>query len=135
MADLDVTDLMDDPDLVSCFKVTRGAETVDGHGRTKITPATPIPQEVWGVVLPISARTMNMMPDAINVSGAIEIWSKYRLEGPSQTTQADTVLWQGNTYLVANVQSLTNFGRGFVHAVCQLKDLLAAPPTRIVSTR
>jgi len=133
MAELDVSELMSDPDFISPFQVIRSGETIDVHGRTLLAPQPT--KKIFGVIFPISARTMNMLADAINVNGAIEIYTKFRLEGSSKTTQADTVFWQNNTYVVANVQSLTHFGLGFVHAVCQLKDLVAAAPNPTVIDR
>src|ERR1700757_3909020 len=133
MAELDVSELMNDPDFVSTFYVTRTQQVVDAHGRAQ--DGTASRQKLIGVVLPISARTMNIMQDSINVNGAIEIYTKYRLEGPSQTTKPDTVEWQGNTYLVANVQPYTAFGAGHVHAVCQLRDLVAPSPSPTIIAR
>jgi galactose-6-phosphate isomerase len=133
MAELDVSELMTDPDFVSSFTVIRAGQTIDEHGRAQV--AAQAPKKILGAVFPISARTMNMMPDYVNVNGSIEIYTKFRLEGPSTTTQADTVIWQGNTYLVANVQSYSHFGAGHIRAVCQLKDLLANAPSNTVSSR
>jgi len=132
MAELDVSELMTDPDFITKkpFTVIRKQQVVDQHGRAQ--PGQTNMQQVIGAIYPISARTMNLMQDQINVNGAIEIYTKYRLEGPSNTTYGDTIEYAGNTYLVANVQWYGDFGAGFVHAVCQLRDLLAASPNPTV---
>jgi hypothetical protein len=123
VAEIDVTEILADPDLADSFVVTRTRQITDTHGRTvALQPST---TTVVGVVQPMSGRTLNMMPDMVNVSGAIELWTTYRLEGPSETTQSDVVTWQGRNYMVQNVQPFTNYGQGYVHAVCQLIDLVA----------
>src|SRR3954466_5186053 len=102
MAFLDVSELMSDPDLCSTFVVTRAQQTIDDKGRGGLGGSTT--RTIIGVVLPASGRTMNIMPDLTNVNGVIEIWTKYRLEGPSDTTQADIITWQGRRYIINVVQ-------------------------------
>lgn len=133
MAQLDVTEILNDPMLVSSFSVVRAGQVIGNDGRASAGAARP--KGIYGVVTPASPRSMEMLPDMVNVHGAIEIYTKFRLEGPSRTTQADTIQWQGNTYTVAAIRSYTNYGRGFTVAVCQLKDLLAASPNRSVTDR
>lgn len=131
MANLDVTELMSDPDFVSPFTVTRQGQLIDSFGRRGVSSTRK--QKIFGSIQPVSARTMEVQPNLTNVSGAIEIWTQFRLEGPSTTTEADTVTWNGNDYVVVNVESFTNFGRGYVHAIAQLRDLLAASPATSVT--
>ena len=133
MAQLDVTEILNDPMLVSTFGVIRAGQIVGNDGRA--SAANNNPKQIYGVVTPASARSLEMLPDMTNVHGSIEIYTKFRLEGPSRTTQPDTIQWQDNIYTVVSVRSYTNYGRGFTVAVCQLKDLLAASPNRTVIDR
>jgi|GEM_PF-1270746 hypothetical protein len=128
MTDLDIgLDLFSSPELMSWFVITRAQQTVDNNGRAQA--GTTITKKVFGSVQPASGRTLHMMPDLVNVSGVIDIYTKFRLEGPSDTTTADNITWQGRDYTVATVQSYTNWGAGWVHAICTLKQLTAQSPT------
>jgi hypothetical protein len=123
MAEIDVTEILDDPDLADTFVVTRTQQINDNHGRA--VALQPVKSTVVGVVQPMSGRALQMMPDMVNVSGAIEVWTRFRLEGPSENTQADVITWQGRNYMVQNAQAFTNFGQGYVHAVAQQIELVA----------
>jgi hypothetical protein len=129
MAELDVSEALDSPEFLDTFYVTRAQQVIDRHGRAH--PARSNKTLIPGVVQAAGGRTLNMMPDLVSVNGVIDIWTRFRLEGPSDTTQADVVTWQDRDYTVATVQSWTNYGRGFVHAVCQMKELTADAPTRV----
>jgi hypothetical protein len=132
MAQVDVTELLDDADFIDWFNVTRSQQVIDRHGRA--AAGTTSKPKIWGVVQPVSGRTMRRLPDSVIVDGAIEIWSRFRLEGPSDTTQADLITWKGKQYRVATVIDWTNYGQGFVHVVCELTDLLPSAPTRNVTS-
>jgi hypothetical protein len=127
MALIDTSELMSDPDFIDSFTVTRQQQTIDQHGRTV---GSAILTTAYGSLQAASGRAMEMLPDTVRISGAIEIYTKFRLEGPSETTQADLINWQGSIYIVQNVQPWTNWGNGFVHATCTLYDLLAPAPAR-----
>jgi hypothetical protein len=134
MPNIDVVDILTDPDIANdVFQASRAQQIIDSNGRVTAVAPRVFPNLV-GSVQPMSGRTLNMMPDMVNVSGAIEIWTQFRLEGPSDTTQADVVTWNGRDYLVVNAQSYTNYGRGFVHAVCQLMQLVASSPNSNIIT-
>lgn len=133
MSDLNVDDIILDSDLsFHRFGVIRQQQTVDAHGRVvPFNPDQPYMQFV-GCVQPASGRTLEMLPELTHVSGVIEIWTRYRLEGPSDTTQADIILFGGRSYIVYTVQPWFGWGAGFVHAVCQLYNLLAKSPAKRV---
>ena len=131
MSGINVDDVITDPDMGSQrFSVIRQGASTDSHGRTlppdPTLPATP----AVGAVQPASGRTMAMNPELSNVSGVIEIWTQFRLEGPSDTTQADIILYKGRTYMVHSVQPWIEWGQGFIHATCTLYNLVGPSPTR-----
>lgn len=121
MPDLDVTDLMTDPDLASQFRVIRSQETIDEHGRPQFTPRNYV---TYGSVQPASGRTLQLLPDLANVSGSIEIYTRFRLQENDGTFAADQVVWQNKTYLIMTVVDWSAFGRGWVRAVGTLQNLV-----------
>lgn len=123
MAQIDVSDVVLDPDFQDSFTVIRSIETVDGHGRGQLTPT---PTLAWGVVQAASGRTMELTPDAVRTNEMLEIWTEYGLQEATDQTQADVVLWKGKQFMVTHVDDWTNWGQGYRHAVLTRKDLLPA---------
>lgn len=121
MAEIDVSDILSDDDFQDTFQVVRNAETVDDNGRAQLTPkpSRPIP----GVVQPGSGQTLQIMPELARTAGVIEIWTQYNLQGETDTTDPDTVLWNGKHYTVSHTDPWSNWGAGWVHAVCVRKEL------------
>lgn len=132
MANVDVTELLDDPDFISSFVVTRYSQTIDDNGRQVSTP-TVGPQTVHGSVQPASGRTLTIMPDMARVDGSIEIYTRYRLTTAADGMSADIVTWQGRDYEVVTVVPWAHFGRGFVRAVATMLQYLSPRPTDSVT--
>jgi len=106
MANIDVSFLMDDPDFINTFEVTRYTETIDNNGR--VVANTPGKQLIHGSVQAASGRTLRIMPEMSTVNGSIEIYTRFRLTTASDTTMADVVTWQGRKYEVVTVVPWTN---------------------------
>jgi hypothetical protein len=125
LANLDVSELLDDPDFCDHFRFIRRIETVDDKGRAVATERR---LYGYGSVQPLSGRTLQLMPALANVSGSIEIWTKTPLQTQTKTLMPDVVEWRGNHYLISAIPGdFSNFGRGFQRYVGTLHDLQAAP--------
>ena len=121
MANLDITELLSDPDLCDRFQYVRQTEQVDANGYAQRNAIT---RRAYGSVQPASGQTLKLFPNLTNVTGAIEIWTKAPLQIATATLQSDLVLWKNATYIVAErLDDWTHFGVGFVHAVCTLQSL------------
>ena len=116
MAFLDVSGLLSDPDFAdgSGITWTRSQEAVDATGIATFQPFT---QTIDGVVTPSGTRELDRLPDGTRLTGAIT------LHTTAHVADEDTILWHGATYTVRFVDDLTNFGAGFVMAVCELNGL------------
>jgi hypothetical protein len=121
MANVDVTDIVNDPDLTDSFKVVRSVEVVDDNGRAQMQPQT---YPVFGVVQPASGRTLELMPEATRTSENIEIWTTFGIQEASDQTAADEIIWKNRHYVVTHVDPFDNWGAGYVHVVCTRKELL-----------
>lgn len=117
---LDVAFLTSDPEFATTFVVIRATKTVGSNGRTQLTPQT-IPGVV-GSVQPAGSLDLQRLPEGSNLRGAVAIWTSFILtDGQlSEDLTADQVDWNGHLYTVLSVEDFTQFGQGFVKAVCQL---------------
>lgn len=123
MANIDVSEVLEDPDFQDSFGVLRSVENVDSHGRGVLTQARSI---AIGVVQPASGRQMELTPEATRTSEMLEIWTQFGLQEATDQTQADIVVWHSKQYVVVRVDDFDNWGQGYVHVVLSRKDLLPA---------
>lgn len=125
MADLDVSEVLDDPDFADGVVVVRRSQTVDEHGR-----ATQSSTSITGVVMNISPTGRNdveRLDDSQKQLRSIKAITRFRLQGPTVGMLADLVAWQGSMYLVAVVDPYTHFGGGFVEAILVSTNIQEVP--------
>ncbi len=121
MANLDVSDVLLDPDFMSRGLIcTRIAVIVGDNGRPQKTETK---HQFNAVVTTNSGMNMDRREDGTLIKGAINIHSRFALSAGDSESQADKVLWQGREYIVSQVLSNTHYGRGFIKAICELKPL------------
>jgi hypothetical protein len=125
LANLDLSELMEDPDFCDNFQFIRQVETVGENGRASVSKTR---MYGYGAILPLSGRTLQLMPALANSSGTIEIWSKTPLQTQTAGLKPDLVEWRGNQYQVTAIPGdFSNFGEGFRKYVGTLFDLQSAP--------
>lgn len=129
MADIDVTDLLIDPDLAEPLVIQRQKETVTDKGRETNTVET---FHSFGVVQPkdtaIGGNEVTRGADGMFRAAALIIITPFRLRGPGPGYQPDQVIWQGDPYVVTLVNNFTRYGAGFVYAELSSTDIQDAPP-------
>lgn len=116
---IDVTDLLSDPDFVmhDLVAVSR-AQSVNNAGRTENTEMR---ITFSGVVFPGTGNMMLRTPDGERVTGDISIVTRHYLtDGIGQGRTADVVEYAGGRYIVKNTFDYSNWGQGFVMAVCDM---------------
>lgn len=121
MAQLDVSDILLDPDFMDVGLVCkRSVQTIGDNGRaTTSDTSTPFA----GVVTSDKGDILERLAGAERKKGSITIHTIFRLTAGEGDTTADVVTWQGKQYTVSNVNDYKHFGRGFVCATCDLLPL------------
>ena len=118
MPELDVTDILFDPDFCdTTLTVTRRDMAVDddGFGKNSLT-TTPFS----GVVTVDKSLESRRLESGQVVHGAILIVTTERLTQGQTERDADIVTYQGRDYRVSFVDPYTAYGAGFVQAHCEL---------------
>lgn len=113
MPTLDVNDAFD-PSMMDTFTVIRQYETVNGMGRVVLQQKA---MTVTGVVTAASPNDLTFVPEYQHMNKAISIYTPFRLQGVTNETVADTILWHGSEFTVNWLEDYSAYGRGFVHAV------------------
>ena len=123
MPDLDVSDLILDPDFADSFTVTRQVQTVGTDGRVTITPST---LNLIGVVTIGSLQPFQQGEDYVNSTKVITVHCQERLIDPITGYSPDVVTYDGDTYLVKKTYNWSRYGRGFYAAECEQQSPVGA---------
>lgn len=125
MAFLDVSDLTLDPDFASSFTVQRRSQIINDSGVVSMAVRS-LP--AIGVVMSPTSKDL-IRGDAAQLLGKlITVDTTFALQGPAPGFQPDLVVWHGDSYVVVQLDDYSNFGMGFVHALCQSIDITSQPP-------
>ena len=126
MADLDVSDVLDDPDFWSTITVTRGVETVGSDGMGSITYGAPF--TIQAVVYPAGAHlNLRRTAESDRVTGGIELITRAHLtEGNLDGTKPDKLSFQGRNYIVVTTNDWSIYGEGFFVVTATLSDIIPA---------
>jgi galactose-6-phosphate isomerase len=125
MALIDVSEILSDPDFVDDFNVIRNSRTVDMHGRTIDTDGVYL---TYGSVQPAKEVQLRQLPELERVGSFISVVTPFRLFALTDTTAPDQITWNGRSYRVKIVRDWTNYGQGFVEAICELTSFTTDGP-------
>lgn len=126
MPDLDVTDILFDPDFCdTTLTVTRRTMIKDDDGFGKNTLVT---SPFSGVVTVDKSLESRRLESGQVVHGAILIVTTERLTQGQTGRDADIVTYQGRDYRVSFVDPYTAYGAGFVQAHCELQPFDGGTP-------
>ena len=127
MPNLDVTEILTDPDFFDILQLERRTKTVSGGGMSVLAPTSPPLSNFYGVVTNDRGEVLHREDIGEHIEGAILVVTKFRLTSASVsggvTTEADLVHWDGRTYTVTTVEPYRRYGAGFVQARCTLLPL------------
>lgn len=125
MASLDVSFLLADPDFADTLTARRLAQTVGSNGRAVSTTTD---TDFVGVAFPGAGNLLVRGPDGERVSADMTVVTMHPLSAGSAGNPADEVVWRGSRYTVKSVQDYSNWGAGFVLALCDLIPVSGGAP-------
>lgn len=102
-----LADVLDDPELMTPFEVTRATQGVDTKGRTQLVQQN---FDAAGEICPATPEQLERLPEADRSTETIAILTGMQLTAGSDTLAPDTVTWRGGTYKVVSVQDWSGFG-------------------------
>lgn len=121
MPGLDVSDVLLDPDFMSKgIDCKRTAVVLGDNGRSQTTTTN---SKFNGVVTSNDGFKLDRKPDGTVIKGAINIHTRFVLTEGDADHQADEITWQGREYIVSQTLPNTQYGRGFIKAICILKPI------------
>lgn len=129
---LDVSELLFDPDFAEVLTIQRRTDDVRPNGRTLVRNTTIFPAP-FGVVLPkdtaIGGNEIERAPDGQYRGAALTVHTAFRLRCLSPNNQPDVLIWDGDPYVCTLVNNYSHFGAGFVEAEFTSMSAVDQPPT------
>ena len=122
MARIDVSELMNDPDFISPFVIYRRTETINGRGENELTETT---VNAVGSIQAATGETAKRLPDGVQLSSFITVFTKTVLEAESAGRYPDQVLWKGKRFNVFQCTPWDNFGAGWFMVDCEMERIKA----------
>lgn len=126
MPNLDVSEVLLDPDIADVFDVVRRAEAVGDDGRATTKDSTY--RNIIGVVTTAEPGAAEIKDDGQMMPRKISVVTLFRLRGPASGVQPDQIIIGGVTFTVTEVLPFTRFGRGFVEVVATSIAPTSRPP-------
>lgn len=118
MPDLDVSDILLDSDFCEMLTVNRNTQSVanDGMAINSSTVLNP-----YGVVTAGNPAQVIRTDSYEAAHNSITVHAyNFTFLNPSNGFSPDTVIWNGDSYLVKKVYNWSKFGTGFTSAECEL---------------
>lgn len=121
MPTLDVSDVISSPEFVTSIQVRRSTQSVASTGMASETVVST--QTIAGVVYPASGSRMVRTPEGEMITGDLSVVTRFQLTEGGGTQQADVVIWKGKEYTVMNTSDFSEFGAGFMLAICVRRSI------------
>ena len=106
MARISVRELLFDPDFVDLCIVVRSEEVVGEDGMVTYIET----RHAVLASIQCNGESLEHTPDMARTTGDYEIITSFPLLAATNTTKADTVLWQNIEFVVHQVSRFGNFG-------------------------
>lgn len=115
MAEIDVTDLMSDPDFVDKVSLVTRTPFINSLGENTLKEVT---LETVGCVQPASGRVIQRIPEAMRVANMTSFWIKGTIIASAPGKYSSILVFKGQRYQVQTVFDWSNFGRGYTEGTC-----------------
>lgn len=115
MANIDVSDLLSDPDFVDpCILIHRVA-VVNEFGEN-VTTETCV--KTVGSVQPASGKVISRLPDSLRVANLRSFWIRAEIVADGDARYPDLIVFRGKRYQVQTVDDWENYGNGYCEGTC-----------------
>lgn len=115
MAQINVTELLSDPDFVDVIQLVTRVPQVNSLGENVLTSST---VNSVGSVQPASGRAVNRLPEAMRVANVSSFWFKGTIVASAPGKYSSVLVFKGTRYQVQTVMDWTNWGEGWCEGTC-----------------
>lgn len=122
MAQIDVSELLCDPDFVDKLILVQRRSTVNEMGENIITNQN---FDTIGSVQPASGKTISRLPDEFRVANVSSFWIKGTITTDANGRYSDIIIFKCQRYTIQTVQDWSNYGQGYCEGTC-VREVAAA---------
>lgn len=115
MAQVNVTELLVDPDFIDAISLVTRIPTINSLGENTLGETCLV---TVGSVQPASGRVIQRLPEALRVANISSFWFKGTIVASSPGKYASVLVFKGVRYQVQTVQDWTNWGEGWCEGTC-----------------
>lgn len=115
MAELDVSELMSDPDFVDPIQVISQTTIVNNLGENILSSTV---LNTIGSVQPADFKAVQKIPEALRTSDIRSFFFKGVITASAPGKYSDVLIFKGQRFQVLTVEDWSNFGAGYTEGVC-----------------
>ena len=115
MAQLNIDELLSDPDLVDKVIQIRRVPAVNLLGENTLSEEK---IETIGSVQPASGKVVNRLPEAMRVANVRSFWIKGTITATAPGKYSDILVFAGQRYQIQTIMDWINFGEGYCEGTC-----------------
>lgn len=115
MAQIDVSELLSDPDFIDVISLISRKPSINYLGENTLAE-TKI--DSVGSVQPASGKTLQRLPDALRVANVMSFWFKGPIVASEPGRYTDILVFKGSRFQVQTVMDWTNWGAGWSEGTC-----------------
>lgn len=115
MAQVDVTELLTDPDFVDEIKLVKRMSTVNAAGENVVTDQTFCS---LGSVQSATGKTIQRLPEDMRVRDVRTFIVKGTITTDANGRYSDIIIFRGLRFTIITVNDWTNFGAGWCRGIC-----------------
>lgn len=115
MAQIDVSEILSDPEFVDPIVIIHRVSHVDDFGENKLKESG---ASSFGCVQPASGKTLQRLPEALRVANVMSFWVKGKIINDARSKYPDVIVHKGARFTVQMVFDYTNWGEGWSEGTC-----------------
>ncbi len=115
MAQVNVTELLVDPDFIDAMTLVTRKPSVNSLGENVLKEESLLSV---GSVQPASGRVIQRLPEALRVANISSFWFKGKIVASEPGRYSSIIVFKGSRYQVQTVDDWTNWGEGWSEGVC-----------------
>lgn len=115
MAQINVTELLTDPDFVDRIQLVTRKTTINSLGENVLQETV---LSTVGSVQPAAGRVVQRLPEALRVANVSSFWFKGAIVAVAPGKYSSVLVFKGTRYQVQLVFDWTNWGEGWCEGTC-----------------
>lgn len=115
MANIDITDLLVDPDFVDQLSLITRKPSVNSYGENYLEETT---LDSVGSIQPADYKTLMRLPEALQKEDVSSFWFKGEIIATADCRYPSLLVFRGKRYQVRQIADWTNWGQGWCEGIC-----------------